>query len=170
MKYSNKQKQFIKDNVLNRSNQELTDMFNKQFNTKITLKQIKAFKYRNKLSSGIDTRFQKNNKMQINKPIGSERKCNKHFIWIKVAEPNVWQLKHRYLYEKYKGKLNKDDIVIFADGDTTNYDLDNLVLITRREQFTMLLKNLFFNNRELTITGLMLTKLMNKKRDLQEAK
>ena len=31
----------------------------------------------------------------------------------------------------------------------------------------MLLKNLFFNNRELTITGLMLAKLMNKKRDLK---
>lgn len=165
--FNEEEKKFIKDNVLNTSNKKLAEMFNKQFNTNITVRQIKTFKYHNNLSNGIDTRFSKNNRMQINRPIGSERKCSNGHMWIKVEEPNVWQLKHRYLYEKYKGKLKRDDIVIFADGDKTNFDLDNLVLISKREHFTMIAKNLFFKDKQLTNTGLVLAKLMNKKRDAQ---
>lgn len=39
---------------------------------------------------------------------------------------------HRFLYEQAHGKLKPGEFVIFADGDTHNFSLDNLIKINRR--------------------------------------
>lgn len=39
---------------------------------------------------------------------------------------------HKYLYEQAHGKLKKDEFVIFADGNTHNFSLDNLIKVNRK--------------------------------------
>lgn len=53
--------------------------------------------------------------------------------WEKVAEPSTWREKHRLEWEKHYGPIPKDCVVQFANGDSTDYRIENLVL-TRKNQ------------------------------------
>jgi hypothetical protein len=71
---------------------------------------------------------------------------------------NEKHLLHRNLYEKLHGTIPKGHVVIFADGNSDNFDLGNLLLITKRELVTMALNNLFFDTKEKTLFGLAVAK------------
>lgn len=86
------------------------------------------------------TMFQKGNKTWNYLPIYSERITKDDYIEIKVSDiPNVsrcvnWRPKHLWIYEQYhKCKVDTSkDCVIFLDGDKRNFDIDNLMLISRK--------------------------------------
>ena len=63
----------------------------------------------------------------------TKRKGSKPYYFEKVAEPNVWRLKHQLVWEEHNGPIPDGCIVTFANGDTTNYDIDNLVLTTKAQ-------------------------------------
>ena len=53
---------------------------------------------------------------------------------MKIAEPNVWQLKSRHEWERIHGeKLRPSDKVLFLDKDADNFAPDNLVRVTAAE-------------------------------------
>jgi hypothetical protein len=52
---------------------------------------------------------------------------------IKIAEPNQWKYIHRMVWEETHGPIPKDSIVIFKDGNKLNCNLENLELLTKRE-------------------------------------
>jgi len=60
-------------------------------------------------------------------------KSKKQYYYIKIAEPNKWQLLHRYKWEKKYGKILDKMILAFKDGDSLNTEPENLELITRKE-------------------------------------
>lgn len=51
----------------------------------------------------------------------------------KVAQPNVWRPKHRVEWEEHNGPIPKGCDISFADGDTLNWHIENLVLETRAQ-------------------------------------
>jgi len=55
------------------------------------------------------------------------------YYWVKVAEPGVWRPKHRVEWEKHFGKIPPGYVLSFADQNTLNWHVDNLVLTTRRQ-------------------------------------
>lgn len=55
------------------------------------------------------------------------------YSWIKTAEPNVWQMLHRYNWEQLHGPIPDDCILKCRSDDTTNGALENWELITRSE-------------------------------------
>lgn len=55
------------------------------------------------------------------------------YYYEKVAQPNVWRLKHRLEWEKHNGEIPPGCMVVFADGDTTNWHIDNLLLETKAQ-------------------------------------
>lgn len=112
--------------------------------------------------------FKKGNKVHNSRPIGSERFDKDYYVVVKVAEPNKWQLKHRYLYEQKYGKIPKGYNLIFADGDKYNFDLDNLVLVSNAELLIMNKKGLYKKNKELTKTGSLVAKVINKTNKLKK--
>lgn len=68
-------------------------------------------------------------------PVGTERKregCD-GYIFVKVAEPNVWMLKQRVVWEQHYGKIPKGMVVSFLDGNVENFDPSNLFLISTQE-------------------------------------
>lgn len=94
--------------------------------------------------------------------VGSER-VNVDGYWeIKVKEPDKWELKHRYLYKQNKGDIPDGHKIIFADGDRNNLSLDNLVMVSSSEELIMNRNNLRFNNQELTKTGSIIAKVIDK--------
>lgn len=152
------EKQFLINNVHNRTPQELAELFNNKFNRKLTAKQILYFKNNHGLKSGIDTKFKGNPRR---KEIGSER-VHKGYVYIKVSEPDKWKIKHRYIYEKKYGKIPDDSSVIFADGNRRNFDINNLILVKRRELLIMKNNHLIYDDKNLTETGILIAKLIDK--------
>lgn len=88
------------------------------------------------------TRFQKG---QIphngGTPIGTIRrreatkgKAGSHpYYWEKVAEPNVWKIKHVLVWEEHNGPVPDGCMVTFANGDTLDYRIENLILETKAQ-------------------------------------
>lgn len=66
------------------------------------------------------------------RPLFSEQE-KKGYIRIKVAEPNVWIMKSRYIYEQnHKDYVySENDCFIFLDGNNRNFDSDNIEMIPR---------------------------------------
>ena len=99
-------------------------------------------------------RFKKGNEAYNKLPIGSERiRVTDEYIEIKVAEPNIWMLKQRYIYEQVHGKIPKGMLVSFADGNKYNFDPDNLILLTKEQSLKLTRLNLRTEDKELTKTA-----------------
>lgn len=192
-------KQFILENYKERSNQELTDLFNQKFHIHLTVGCMKSYKARYKLDSGIRFRFKKGHipynkgkKMpkevyekakhtmfekghipSNHRPVGSERILKDGYIEVKVAEPNKWKLKQRLVYENHKGKIPKGSTIIFLDGNKLNFNIDNLKCVTRSE-LLYLNRNGLNNLNEVTETGILMARLDSaknkRKKELKEQK
>lgn len=109
------------------------------------------------------TWFKKGMIPKNHKPIGSTRITVDGYKEIKIAEPNEWQLYARYLWEKEHGeKLTPNDVIIYADGDKENFDIDNLVKINRANLIHLNRNNLIFNEPELTKAGVNVSKIVEK--------
>lgn len=109
------------------------------------------------------TWFKKGQIPKNHKPVGSTRIDKDGYKLIKIAEPNKWALYHRHLYELEHGeKLKKNEAVIFADGDKTNFDIDNLVKVSRANLLYLNNNKLIFDDPELTKTGVNVSKVAEK--------
>lgn len=107
------------------------------------------------------TWFQKGNITFNTLPVGSTRTTKDGYKEIKIAEPNVWALYQRHLYEQaHNEKLKKEDIILFADGDKTNFDIDNLIKVNRANLLLLNRRGLIFDDPELTKTGVNISKVI----------
>ncbi|WP_222862507.1 HNH endonuclease signature motif containing protein [Bacteroides pyogenes] len=80
------------------------------------------------------TRFRKGHIPANHKPVGYERTTRDGYIEVKVAEPNVFRLKHRLIWEHHHGKIPPGHNVQFRDGNRGNTSIGNLYLISRSHQ------------------------------------
>ena len=187
--FTPEQKDFIKQNYKGIGNIELTELLNKTFNTEFTTGQIKRYKNVNNYNSGLTGRFEKghisHNKgkkmpsevyekvkktmfkkghIPVNhKPVGSERIDAKDgYTYVKVAEPNKFVLKHRYIWEQTHGEIPKDHIIIFLDGNKQNFAIDNLECISRSENSVMNHLKLRAKDAEITKIAINIARIKNK--------
>ena len=133
MIYAQEERDFFKEFVPGHSWKQIQEEFSKRFNKPINLSQIAGYLRRNGLKNGTNSRFKKGNIPQNHKPVGTERLGKDGYVEIKISDPNKWQLKHRYVWEKENGKVPKGMVLIFKDNNKLNIDLDNLILISRAE-------------------------------------
>lgn len=171
--FTKEQHDFIVRNVKGRTNQELADLVNERFGLSITERQINTYKTNNALTSGLDFRFKKGHSpwnkgvkgldiggkatrfkkghVPLNyKPVGSERIAKDGYIEIKVADPNKWRLKHNVIWEKANGPIPKGHAILFADGNKRNLNLNNLLLVSRRQLAVLNKNHLLKDDAELT--------------------
>ena len=160
-RFTEEEKQFIREHYKGIATPELTKMFNKRFNKEEANEVIRNWKKHNGLKNGVNTRFKKNQKAHNHKPIGSEFVCKKDgYTYVKIAEPNTWDLKQRVIYKEAYGDMPSDYNVVFADQDKQNFELDNLILVKRKVKLMAKNKRLFFENKELTKTGMLIAELI----------
>lgn len=151
--FDEKHKRFIKENAIGIRNEELTKMLNETFNTYFTVGQVKKYKHSHKISSGLKS---------CNLPVGSERIDKKGYVLVKIAEPNIWLEKQRYIYEQAYGEIPPGHKVIFADKNKRNFDLSNLILVSNSEALIMNTHKLIYEESELTKTGSIIAKIIDK--------
>lgn len=84
------------------------------------------------------TRFQKGHiPHNGGTPVGTVRlrkdSGGRHYYWVKVEQPNKWRMKHVVDWENTHGKVPEGYMVVFANGDSTDCRMDNLLLSTRAQ-------------------------------------
>lgn len=184
--------EFILANNHMRPAKELAQMVNEKFGTSLTPEQIKAYRSRNKLDSGLtgyfpkghvshnkgkkmspevyekakSTMFKKGQRPHNTHPVGTEiQDAKDHYTYVKIAEPNVWKQKHHIIWEEHNGPIPEGMIITFLDGDNTNIEISNLAMVSRSEHAIMTTHKLRSKNPELTKAGINVAKLndlMNK--------
>lgn len=120
--------------------------------------------------SADDRSINKSNHNEL--PIGTEREYRGYII-VKTNNSNRipayigWEFKHHVIYEQAHGKIPKGHIVIFANGNNRNFDIDNLVLVSRAELAVINKNNLYFkNDADATKCGVSIAKLMIRRKQL----
>ena len=111
------------------------------------------------------TRFKKGNIPQNHRDIGEERISKDGYIYIKVRDGCLndnWELKHRYIYKQHYGEIPNGYNIMFADKNKRNFDIDNLILVSKSEDLIMNNNKLLFSNKELTKTGHLIAKVIDK--------
>lgn len=71
-----------------------------------------------------------------------------------------WKYKHHIIWEEAHGPIPKDHLIVFADGNPNNFDLNNLVCVSRGEALVMNQNHFFRNDAEATKCGVALSKLI----------
>ncbi len=182
--WSNEEKQYLKEITPGHHYKEIQELMNKKFNLNLTLAQINGAIGRYKLNTGFNGQFKKGcipankgikgltgaNKTSFKKgeipknyrPVGSERINVDGYIEIKVEDPRKWKLKHIVIWEKENGPLPGGCAIIFGDGNKLNLNIDNLILVTRKQLLIMNRNKLIQKDIELTKIGLSIAKVHEK--------
>ena len=191
-KWSEEEKEYLKKIVTNNGYKTITSLMNEKFEYQFSEGQIRGAIRRYKLNTGLTGHFKKGSipwnkgKKGINyegskatqfkkghipfnkKPIGSERVDTEGYTLIKIAEPDVYELKHRVIWEKHYGEIPKGSAVIFKDRNKQNLDIDNLILVDRKELLVLNNYGLITDNKELTQAGVNLSKVIVKTHELKK--
>lgn len=184
--WNEEEKEYLKQIAPCHHYREIQELMYKKFSLELTMNQIKGAIGRYKLNTGFTGHFPKNH-IPFNKGVrgvcakgcektwfkkgntpvnhrstGSERINVDGYTEIKVAEPNIWRLKHQVIWEKHNGSIPEGYAVIFGDGNQQNLNINNLILVSR-EQLLILNKNkLIQNDANLTRTAVVIADLYKK--------
>lgn len=174
--WTSEEKEYIKKIVYGKSYKEIQELMNSKFNIDLSLDQIKGAINRYKLTTGRTGYFPKGNipfnkgkkglrggsstsfkpgNIPVNhRPLFSERVNVYGYRQIKIAEPNKWTEKHKYIWEQHNGPIPADHVVIFADRNKTNLDISNLILLSRKQLLMLNRHKLIKNKADLTRVGI----------------
>ena len=183
-KWTDEEKEYLASIVKGSTYKEITEKMNDKFEYDFSEGQIKGAMARYKLATGTGGYFKKGstpwnkgtkgltkaNKTSFKKGIihfnykqvGEERIDKYGYVQIKVAEPNKWDLKHRVIYRERYGEIPNGHNIIFADGNKMNFDIDNLIAVSKAEMLILNNNNLRFEDKELTKVGVNIAKVIDK--------
>jgi len=186
-KYTEEHIEYLKKIAPGRTNKEITKMFNEKFNLNISESALAQVRRRRGIKTGSDGKYKKGqtpwnkgkkgfmgpNKTSFKKghkphnwvPIGSERVTKDGYIEIKIHEGKFqknWRGKHILVWEKHNGPLPKGYAVIFGDGNNRNFDIDNLILVSRAQLLKLNQLGLIKNDADLTRVGVSIVDLQMK--------
>lgn len=111
------------------------------------------------------TRFKKGNRPHNCRKIGEERISSDGYVMVKVRDGCLndnWELKHRIIYKQHYGDIPNGYNIMFADKNKRNFDIDNLILVSKSEDLIMNKNNLLYDNKELTKTGHLISKVIDR--------
>ena len=183
-RYTREEIDFLRKNAPGRHYREIVEMFNRKFEYQIDTKKLRETLKNHKISTGLTGRFEKGitphnkgrkypgtgNKTTFRKgatphnkmKVGEDAITTDGYVKTKIAEPDVWEYKHKLIWAEVNGPIPEKHSIIFADGNKLNLSIDNLLLVSKAELLMLNRKKLISENSELTKTGLNVVKVMNK--------
>lgn len=188
--YPEEIKEFINQNCIGVGPKDMASLLNKTFGTNYTIMQMKSYYGNHNIDSGLDGQFQaghtpankgtkglynvggnktsfKPGQRPLNyKPVGYERVDREGYTLVKVQDdgpwPKRWRHKHKVIWEQVNGPIPKGHVVLFADQNRQNVDLDNLILIPQSKLSTLNKKGLLHSDADLTRTGIIMADIYQK--------
>lgn len=180
--YTAEELDFLRKFAFGHSYKEITAAMNSKFALSLNVNQVRACLKNHHIATGrtgrfekghvpankgkhnptvgrmAETQFKKGNIPANHKPVGTVSIRNHHkrgqrYVYEKVAEPNVWRMKHILEWERYNGPVPKGKVIIFADGNSLNTDIENLVMVDRSQLAVMNRWNIKGADKELMETA-----------------
>lgn len=132
-KINNKLKEYLLKNAENYSLDKLALKVNKKFDEHYDKDSLRKYLWRNRIPYKYECKNRSNNGAYKRVSIGTEYIKPDGMVLVKI-DKNKWEYKQRLIYEKYYNvKLSENDFVIFLDDDRTNFDINNLRVISKKE-------------------------------------
>lgn len=173
IRYSEKEKTFLIENIKKYSYSELTDLFYQKFKRKVSKSQLsdlcnKQLNISRDANTGKFTKGKKPSKYMI----GDEIVRNDGYVMIKYNEEYIpgkatsreykknWMLKQKFLYEKTYGPIEDDNFIIFLDKNKRNFDISNLYCVNRKVHAMMCSNGWYSENKDITLTAIKYCELM----------
>lgn len=191
--FTDEQVKWLTENRVGQPFAVTTEKFNEHFGTDFSVSQVTRYCHAHHLTCGVDMKFKKGN-VSFNKgrkgwcapgcekswftkghtphnavPINTEVVTEDGYIKVKVAEPNVWKLKHRIVWEKENGPVPENYCIVMLDGNRQNTALENLVMIKRGELAVMNHQKLYAADTEINKAGITIAKLKCQIRKMEKA-
>lgn len=186
-RFTEEQVQFVIEHGSSVGTLELTQMFNDHFKVNNKVTSIQNLKGRLGIKSTVNsgcfkkgskpwnkgvtgymganvTSFKKGNISPNTVPVGTEKVSKDDIIIVKVADElyagkKNWVSKHKMIYEQHYGKVPEGHVVIFADGDRRNFDIDNLIAVSRGELLKLNHYGRIHNDSDITKSNVLLTRV-----------
>ena len=167
--WTNEQVEYLKKIAEGTPRKEIVKKLNDKFNLNLTLLQVRDCMNSHGIRNNIDKRFsaKDGNRCQQEKPIGTISRWECGYTRIKTGD-NEWEFIQRYVWRKYHGEIPPGHSVIFLDGNTDNYNIENLALVNRNELMKYNSMKLDSDNQELNRVTVNLAKLMTKAKEKGE--
>lgn len=150
MRYSEEEKQFLRDTIPNYSHKKTSELFEEHFNKSISVTAVKNFgkyykiktksdgRFKKGVRNNPDGEFKKGNKCHNELPNGSITTNHRNYSFIK--ESDKW-IRYSYHIWKQSGRdIPQGYVLCFRDGDSTNVTLDNLRCVPKSAT-TEIMKN-----------------------------
>ena len=167
--WTDEQVEYLKKIAEGTPRKEIVKKLNDKFDLSLTLIQVRDCMNNRNIRNNLDTRFSSEeggNRCVQRKPVGCETKWDRGYVRVKLGE-NEWEFKQRYVWKQHYGEIPKDYSVIFLDGNLDNFDIDNLVLVSRRELMRYNSMKLKSNDIEVNKTAVNLAKLIVKVKEIE---
>ena len=178
-KYQDNHLNYLKKIVPGTPYKIVLEKFNKRFGFSISLKALRAVCKKYRIQNGYLGYFEKGH-VPFNKgnkgcyfsgcevswfkpghsphntlPIGSERITEYDYVEVKYSNrpgspSKRWKGKHVMIWEEKNGPVPKGHVILFADRNKRNFDLNNLILVSRRELAVINRWGSTFENKDLT--------------------
>lgn len=123
---------FLLDFLKTHSYRETQEVFNEKFNAEISVNAVKymcntrgVYAFNKKKKAPFEV-------INTSKPVGSEYIDPDGYIYLKVAEPNKWRLKHHWNWEKFNQPIKPDETLFFLDRNKQNCDINNLAVMPKK--------------------------------------
>lgn len=154
---TNEQREWFRENCRGKNYRQIAEAFTERFDIEMSAVRVKSFMQRNHLRTGLPQRFQLGH-IPYNKgkhmkpppnvfkpgniphnhlPVGTERVQKHGYLYVKIAEPNIWRPKSVLFYEAAFGPVPEGYHVVFADRDIRNFNIWNLKAVPVSEISTI---------------------------------
>jgi len=164
---TDEQEEFFIHNQKGLMRQAAADLMNETFGLNLTALQVKELRRRlhpevgkTILTYKNPTQFKKGERPHNYQPIGTEAVKWDGYLWVKVADPDVWKQKHILMWEKAYGPRQPGEKITFLNNDRFDIRLDNLAKVSDSVNSYMTSMHLRNSDPELARTGMNLAMLM----------
>ena len=166
--WTDEQVEYLKSIAEGTPRKDIVDKINEKFDLNLSMQQIRDCMNDRGIRNNIDKKFsaKDGNRCQQEKPIGTISKWECGYTRIKIGD-NEWEFIQRYVWRKHHGEIPPGHSVIFLDGNTDNYNIENLALVNRNELMKYNSMKLSSDNQELNRVTVNLAKLMTKSKELE---
>ena len=167
--WTDEQVEYLKKIAEGTPRKEIVKKLNDKFNLNLTILQVRDCMNARGIRNNIDKRFSAEsggNRCQQEKPIGTISRWECGYARIKTGD-NEWEFIQRYVWRKHHGEIPPGHSVIFLDGNTDNYNIENLALGNRNELMKYNSTKLDSDDQELNRVTVNLAKLMTKSKELE---
>lgn len=168
--WTDEQVEYLKSIAEGTPRKDIVDKINEKFNLNLSMQQIRDCMNDRGIRNNIDKKFsaKDGNRCKQEKPVGTISKWECGYARIKTGK-NEWEFIQRYVWKEHHGEIPPNHSVIFLDGNTDNYNIENLALVNRNELMKYNSMRLNSNDQELNRVTVNLAKLMTKAKEKGEA-